>query len=47
MHHFVYSDTQFRAIVAAIASRGADPKRSRAANIAIGKKASCRTARSR
>ena len=38
MHHFVYSDTQFRAIVAAIASRGADPKRSRAANIAIGKK---------
>jgi hypothetical protein len=42
-----YSDIQFRAIVAAIAPRRADPKRSRAANLAIGKKASCRTARSR
>jgi len=42
-----YSDTQFRAIVAAIASRRANPKRSRAANLAIGEKASCRTARSR
>jgi CRISPR-associated endonuclease Cas1 len=35
-----YRDTQFHAIVAAIASRRADPKRSRAANLAIGKKAS-------
>jgi hypothetical protein len=42
-----YSDTQFRAIVAAIASRRANPKRSRAANLAIGEKASCHTARSR
>jgi hypothetical protein len=35
-----YSDTQFQAIVAALASRRVDPKRSRAANLAIGKKAS-------
>jgi len=35
-----YKDTRFSGIVAAITSRRADPKRSQAANFAIGKKAS-------
>jgi hypothetical protein len=35
-----YNDTRFSTIVAATASRRADPKRSLAANLAIGKKAS-------